>query len=204
MNKTQVKIRIILFDSMEELMKPIKPIIILTMVTIFTTTTYAAGVPRESAPCYATNDSIIVVENLIGGILNEVQDGLGFADARAKSNVIIFNAWLNGQTCGYSYGELVDIANNAIWQYRDMYLRPDFYIDNIERVKNIIAPVIGNYKSGSITYTEAEYNARIAIYQSVNPAFNPDIEFAKDTCYRDIPSVDSGLFIIARKLLIEI
>lgn len=84
-----------------------------------------------------------------------------------------------------------------------MYLRPDFYINNIERVKNIIAPVIGDYKSGSITYTEAEYNARIAIYQSVNPAFNPDIDFAKDTCYRDIPSVDSSLFIIARKLLIE-
>ena len=192
-----------LFDSMEELMKTIKSIIILTMVTIFTTTTYAAEVPRESVPCYTTNDSIIVAENLIGDILTEVQNGLGYADARAKSNVIIFNAWLNGQICGFSYGELVDIANNAIWQYRDMYLRPDFYINNIERVKTIIAPVIEDYKSGKITYTEAEFNARIAIYQSVNPAFNPDVEFAKYTCYRDIPSVDSSLLIIARKLLLE-
>ena len=114
-----------------------------------------------------------------------------------------YNAWLNGQTCGYSYGELVDIANNAIWQYRDMYLRPDFYINNIERVQTIIAPVIEDFKSGKITYTEAEFNARIAIYQSVNPAFNPDVEFAKDTCYRDIPSVDGSLFIIARKLLLK-
>lgn len=184
-------------------MKTIKSIIISIMVMIFTTTTYAAEIPRESTLCYATNDSIIVVENLIGGILNEVQDGLGYADARAKSNAIIFNAWLNGQTCGYSYGELVDIANNAIWQYRDMYLRPDFYINNIERVQTIIAPVIEDYKSGKITYTEAEFNARIAIYQFVNPTFNPNVEFAKDTCYRDIPSVDSSLFIIARKILME-
>ena len=133
-------------------MKTIKSIIIiLTMVTIFTTTTYAAEVPRESATCYATNDSIIMAENLIGDILAEVQSGLGYADARAKSNVIIFNAWLNGQTCGFSYGELVDIANNAIWQYRDMYLRPDFYINNIERVQTIIAPVIEDFKSGKIT-----------------------------------------------------
>lgn len=50
-NKTKVKIEIILFDKMEKLMKTIKSIIILTMVTIFTTTTYAAEVPRESAPC---------------------------------------------------------------------------------------------------------------------------------------------------------
>ncbi|MBE6688250.1 MAG: hypothetical protein E7588_03105 [Ruminococcaceae bacterium] len=71
-----------------------------------------------------------------------MQNGLGYADARAKSNRIFFNAWLNGQTNGYSYGELVDIANNAIWQYRDMYLRPDFYKDNLEKVRVIIAPVI--------------------------------------------------------------
>lgn len=73
--------------------------------------------PRESAPCNATNEASIVVENFIGDILTEVQNGLGYADARAKSNRIFFNAWLNGQTNGYSYGELVDIANCAIWQY---------------------------------------------------------------------------------------
>ena len=115
-------------------MKTIKAIIILTLVSIFTTTTYAAEVPRESAPCNASNEAIIVVESYIGDILAEVQNGLGYADARAKSNRIFFNAWLNGQTNGYSYGELVDIANAAIWQYRDMYLRPDFYVKNLEKV----------------------------------------------------------------------
>ena len=37
-------------------MKTIKAIIILTLVSIFTTTTYAAEVPRESAPCNASNE----------------------------------------------------------------------------------------------------------------------------------------------------
>ena len=183
--------------------KAIKAIIILTLVSIFTTTTYAAEVPRESAPCNATNEAIIVVENFIGDILTEVQNGMGYADARAKSNRIFFNAWLNGQTNGYSYGELVDIANAAIWQYRDMYLRPDFYANNLEKVRVIIAPVIEDYKSGKITYAEAEFNARNKIYQSVNPNFDPGVEYMKDPIYRDIPPVDNSLFRIARKLLLE-
>lgn len=95
----------------------------------------AAPVPRESAPCNATEEKIVVAENLIGSVLDEVQSGLGYADARAKSNVIIFNAWLGGNTDGYAYGELVNIANNAIFQYRDMYLRPNFYIENEEKVR---------------------------------------------------------------------
>ena len=163
----------------------------------------AAPVPRESAPCNATEEKIVVAENLIGNVLDEVQSGLGYADARAKSNVIIFNAWLGGNTGGYAYGELVDIANNAIFQYRDMYLRPNFYIENEEKIRAIIADVISQYANGEIDYTKAEFNTRVKIYQSVNPAFNPDEEFAKDTCYRDIPSVDSSLFTIARKLILE-
>ena len=78
--------------------------------------------PKESAPFNSTNEAIIVVESFIGDILTEIQKGLGYADARARSNRIFFDAWLNGQTIDYSYGELVDIANAAIWQYRDMYL----------------------------------------------------------------------------------
>ena len=181
-----------------------KKIIICLIITMtITSTVNAAEVPRESAPCNATNEAIVIVESFIGDILTEVQNGLGYADARAKSNRIFFNAWLNGQTNGYSYGELVDIANNAIWQYRDMYLRPDFYANNLENVRVIIAPVIEDYKSGKITYAEAEFNARTKIYQSVNPSFNPDVEYMKDPIYRDIPSVDNSLFILARKLILE-
>ena len=83
-----------------------------------------------------------------------------------------------------------------------MCLRPDFYANNLEKVRDIIAPVIDDYKSGRITYIEAEFNARNKIYQSVNPSFNPDVEYMKDQIYRDIPSVDSSLFIIARRLIL--
>ena len=183
--------------------KSIISIISIVSILIGSFSVNAAEVPRESAPCNATNEAIIVVESFIGDILTEVQNGLGYSDARAKSNRIFFDDWLNGQTCGFSYGELVDIANNAIWQYRDMYLRPDFYVNNLEKVRTIIAPVIEDYKSGKITYVEAEFNARTKIYQSVNPSFNPDTEYMKDPLSRDIPSVDNSLFILARKLLLN-
>ena len=182
-------------------MKKIIMCLIITMTITYTVN--AAEMPRESTPCNATNEAIVIVESFIGDILTEVQNGLGYAAARAKSNRIFFDAFLKGQTNGYSYGELVDIANAAIWQCRDMYLRPDFYANNLEKVRAIIAPVIEDYKTGKITYAEAEFNARVKIYQSVNPNFNPDVEYMKDPIYRDIPSVDNSLFIIARKLLLD-
>ena len=184
-------------------MKKISIFLITLSLTASAVTANAAPVPKESLPCYVTTEQVAVTENLISGILEEVKNGLEYADARAKSNVIIFNAWLNGQTSGYAYGELTPIANNAIYQYRDMYLRPNFYIENEEKVRDIIAEVITQYANGEIDYTKAEFNARVKIYQFVNPAFNPDEEFAKDICYRDIPPIDNGMFTIARKLILE-
>jgi len=184
-------------------MKTLKAIVILILVSVFSTTTYAAEVPRESAPCHAMEEAIITAEILIGEVLTEVQNGLGYAAARTKSNRIIFDAFLNGQTNGFSYGELVDIANGAIFHYRNVYLRPNFYIENVESVRSIIALIIEDYKLGKITYTEAEFNARVKIYQSINPSFNPDVEFAKDPIYRDIPPIDNSVFAIARKLILE-
>ena len=182
-----------------------KLLVILGVVsTIFTTSVSAAEVPRESVALHLTEDCVVVAENLIADVLTEVQKGLGYSDARAKSNRILFNAWLGGQTKGYSYGDLTIVANNAIFQYRDMYLRPDFYAENVETVRAIIAPVIEHYKSGKITYAEAEFNARNKIYQSINPNFDPNIEYMKDPIYRDIPPVDNSLFRIARKLILEI
>ena len=183
--------------------KSIISIISIVSVLISPFSVYASEVPRESAPCNATNEAIVFVESYIGDILTEVQNGLGYSDARAKSNRIFFDAFLKGETNGYSYGELVDIANAAIWQYRDMYLRPNFYANNLEKVRAIIAPIIEDYKSGRITYAEAEFNARNRIYQSVKPDFNPNVEYMKDPLSRDIPSVDNSLFILARKLLLN-
>ena len=179
-----------------------KSIVCLIITMLITSTVNAAEVPRESAPCNASSEAIVFVESCIGDVLTDVQNGMGYSDARAKSNRIFFNAWLNGQTNGYSYGELVDIANAAIWHCRDMYLRHDFYTNNLEKVRAIIAPVIEDYKSGKITYAEAGFNARNMIYQSVKPDFNPDVEYMKDPLSRDIPSVDNSLFILARKLIL--
>ncbi len=181
-----------------------KRFIITILITMFmgSISANAAPVPRESIPCNATEEQIIVTERLVGHIFDEViTNGTGYADARAKSNRILFDAWLNKQTDGFAYGELVTIANNAIWQYRDLYLRPNFYAENEAKVKAIIADVNPKYKNGEIDYDKACCECRVKIYQSVNPAFNSDIEFAKDSCYRDIPAVDTSLFAIARKLL---
>ena len=78
-----------------------KIIICLIITMLITSTVNATEVPRESAPCNATNEAIVIVKSFIGDILTEVQNGMGYADARAKSNRIFFNAWLNGQTNGY-------------------------------------------------------------------------------------------------------
>lgn len=96
------------------------------------------------------------------------------------------------------------IKNGIEYVRQGDYHIPNFYIENEEKVRAIIADVITKYATDEIDYTKAEFNARVKIYQSVNLAFNPDEEFAKDTCYRDIPSVDNSLFTIARKLILEL
>ena len=85
-----------------------------------------------------------------------------------------------------------------------MNLRSWFYAYNEEKVKSIISPVVEDYKNGKIDYNKACFNACVKIYQSINPNFNPDVEYAMDSCYRDFPSVDSSYFIIARKLIFRI
>ena len=74
--------------------KSIISIISIVSVLISSFSVSAAEVPRESAPCNATNEAIIFVESCIGDILTEVQNGLGYADARAKSNRIFFDAFI--------------------------------------------------------------------------------------------------------------
>lgn len=179
-------------------------IILSIIFTLSAMTVNAASVPRESVAPHLTEDCVLVAESLIADVLTEVQNGLGYAGARAKTNRIIFNAWLNGKTNGYSYGDLTVVANNAIFQYRDMYLRPEFYAENENKVKAIIADVITQFADGEIDYYTTEKLSREKIYQSVNPYFDLETEMAKDSCYRDIPSVDNSLFTIARKLLLEV
>lgn len=180
-----------------------KAICILTAVLTLTSafSVSAADIPLESAPMGANAQSVQITQNLMGYILDEVQSGMGFAEAREKSNNILFNAVISNQTCGYGFGILSAIANNAIFEYRDMYLRPDFYIQAEEKVKTLIADIIQEVESGVTDYDTAVKKSTERIYQSVNPYFNYDEQMALDTCYRDIPSIDSVYFNRARKLL---
>lgn len=49
---------------------------------------------------------------------------------------------------------------------------------------------------------EIEFDTRIKILQSVTSSFDLDAELAKDIGYQDIPSVDSSLFAVAKKLIL--
>lgn len=44
----------------------------------------------------------------------------------------------------------------------------------------VIATAIEDCKTDKITYAEVEFDVRAKIYQSVNPHFNPDVEYMKD------------------------
>lgn len=163
-------------------------------------TAYAAEIPKESAPENATAESIAVTENLIGWVLDDVQNGLGYADAWARANNAIYKAVLEGRTSGYGYADLAAIARNAIFQCRDRYLRPDYYAEQETALRVLLADLITAVQNGK-PYDEAKAEAYIRIYQSINPAYVPDTTI--DTIYRDVPAVDGAAFSIARKLLLE-
>lgn len=180
-----------------------KKTFVIAIITFFiSTSVYAAEVPPESLPSNATFECMEYTESLISDILDKVQNGLGFSDARAEARKRFFTLVVSGQSNGYSFSQLSEVASNAIFQYRDMYLRPEFYANTLEKVRMIIAPVIEEYRLGKIDYDEATKRAYEKIYQSVDAGFDYDREFAKDTCYRNIPPVDNSLFTIARKLIL--
>ena len=179
-----------------------KYIVLISAILMFSTSVSATEIPPESLPSNATFECMEYTESLISDILVKVQNGLGFSDAQAEARRRFFALVVSGQSNGYSFSQLSEIASNAIFQYRDMYLRPEFYNQNENKVRNIISEVLEEYRSGRMDYDEAKKRAYEKIYQSVDASFDYDIEFAKDTCYRNIPSVDNSLFTIARKLIL--
>lgn len=183
--------------------RTIIPILIAVITAISVIPAYAEVIPRESLPENTPQAAVDTAEVLIGATLAKVESGMGYADARAETNRIIFEAFLSNQTNGYSYGLLTIIANNAIYEYRDMYLRPEYYRNAEEIVKIMITDLIASVENGTMAYDEAKKQAYIRIYQSVNPAFNPEDCYMTDFCYWDIPAVDSAYFNRARKLLLN-
>ena len=163
---------------------------------------YAEEIPRESLPRTTPPGSIPVAERLISGILDEVAAGMGYSDAKIKAHNTILNAVLANETDGYGFAILKAISNNAIFEYRDMYLRPEYYKQAEEQVRVLISDLIEQVKNGG-NYEEARKAAYTRIYQTADPSYNPDEYYLMDFCYWDVPAVDSALFNRARKLLLD-
>lgn len=163
---------------------------------------YAEEIPRESLPRNTPPGSIPVAERLISGILDEVVAGMGYSDAKIKAHNTILDAVLANETDGYGFAILKAIANNAIFEYRDMYLRPEYYKQAEEQVRVLISDLIEQVKNGG-NYEEARKAAYTRIYQTADPSYNPDEYYLMDFCYWDVPAVDSALFNRARKLLLD-
>ena len=181
--------------------KLFKTAMVLSLALSFTTSAFAADIPIESYPDNATDESVAITQNLIGGILDEAQNGLGYQPAWCKANNAVFAAVLANETGGYGYADLAAIARNAILQCRDMYLRPEYYAEKGNTVRALISDLINAVEIGATDYKTAEKQAYTRIYQTAEPTFNPDTDCVGDFCYWDIPPIDSALLTQARKLL---
>ena len=184
-------------------MKKITTYIITAILMLSSVTANAASIPRETTPLNATEEQIQIVENLIGDILDEVQaDRLGYALAAGYANTRIRKAVIANQTNGNGYGILSPIAQNAIRYYRELLLRPNYYVQTEEKLRELLADLIIEVQNGK-DYNTAYDEARIMIYKAADASFNPDTDMIGDFCYWNIPPVDNAEFTIARKLLNE-
>ena len=179
------------------------PILMAIITVISVIPAHATSIPRESIPDNTPQAAVDVAESYIKDTLVKVQNGLGYADAKGETNRILFNAFLNNKTSGYSYGLLTIIANNAMFEYRDMYLRPTVYAEYEARVKVLLADLITAVENGTMTYKDAKKEAYTRIYKSVDPNYDPSDRFLVDFCYWDVISVDGAMFNRARKVLLD-
>lgn len=180
--------------------------LITLIITMLLTTTITAGateIPQYSVPIIANDESVEIIENIMGDILSEVKNGLGFGLAQAQANTRIRKAVLDGKTNGYSFTVLSVTASNAMRQARDMYLRPQFYAENETKLRELLSDLILEVENGTKDYITAKNEAYIRIYKDVNPDFNPEEQYSLDICYQDIPPVADAMFTIARKILTE-
>ena len=188
-------------------MNPIKLHTILILITTILAASplsaFASDIPREAVPENTPQAAVDIAESYIGDTLVKVQNGMGYADAKGETNRILFNAFLKNQTGGYSYGLLTVIANNAIFECRDMYLRPDVYATYEAQVNVLLADLITSVESGAITYAEAKKEAYNRIYKAVDPNYDPTEREFVDFCYWDVISVDGAIFNRVRKVLLE-
>ncbi len=183
-------------------MKKFSILVITAVLSLSAVMASAATIPRETAPESATEEQIVIVENLIGDILDEVYNGTRYGMTSARANTRIRKAVIAGQTNGYGYGILSAISQNAIRTIRDMYLRPDYYAQLEEKLNVLLSDLITDVQNGKDYYIAYE-EAKTMIYQSANPSYNPAVDRVGDFCYWNIPAVDAAEFTVARKLLLD-
>ena len=175
---------------------------ILSVITLsMALTASATEIPRASAPENATAEQITIVENLIGDILDEVNVGAGYGMTSNAADVRIRKAVMEDQTDGHGYGILSAISQNALRFARDMYMRPEVYAEYEEYLRVLLDDIIEEVRNGR-DYDSAKDAAYTRIYQSINPSYTPR-KVGQDFCYMDIPPVDSAMFYVTRKLLLE-
>ena len=131
-----------------------KLVILFLFIFVIQFNVSAAEIPPESLPSNATFKCMEYTETLISDILDKVQNGLGFSDAQAEARRRFFALVVSGQSNGYSFSQLSEIASNAIFQYRDMYLRPEFYNQNEDKVRQLISDVLENISSAESIITK--------------------------------------------------
>ena len=175
--------------------------VITAMLTL--STVQAAEIPRESVPLNATEEQIVIVENLIGDILDEVAAGqLGYTEAAGAANTRVRKAVVAGETNGHGYGILSPIAQNAILDIRDMYLRPEAYAQAEEYLRVLLADLITAVQNG-MDYMTALEQAYRKIYYELNPSVDLEGQLSVDSCYRNMPPAERAVFNRARYLLLE-
>ena len=181
-----------------------KQIITLALTTALfvpSATANAAPIPREAAPINATEEQIQIVENLIGGYLDEINAGAGYGMIASEADTKIYKAVLSDQTNGNGYAILSAISQNALRTCRDMYMRPEVYRQTEENLKVLLADILSEVENG-MDIDEARKQAHTKIYQSINPSYTPPAPHT-DFCYVDTPAVDMAVYAVTNKLLIE-
>ncbi len=164
---------------------------------MFTSAVYAAKIPEESVPIGISDEAVRITENIIGGILDDVYNGLGYGAASGRANTLIRQAINKGETNNYGYAELSAISQNAIRTIIDVLQRPDIYLSAENTLRPILAEQINAVKNGK-DYSETVLEAYAVIY----PYFSVSQTFIDPCCLESI-TIDPVLLTTTRKILID-
>ena len=163
---------------------------------MFTSAVYAAEFPEEAVPIGTSDEAVRITENIIGGILDEVYNGLGYGAASGRANTLIRQAVENDEANGYGYAELSAISQNSIRTIIDIMQRPNVYQTAETMLRPLLSEQIAAIKNGK-DYSETVLEAYIVIY----PEYFSASQMFVDQCYWETTTVDPAILATARKIL---